>query len=256
MATGLGKTWLAAFDTARPQFRRVLFVAHREEILRQSLDVFRQVNRMPTSACTTAEGSSRTPAYSSPASRRSPGTCTVRPDRFDYIVIDEFHHAAARSYRQVIDHFQPGFLLGLTATPNRMDSADLLALCSDNLVYECPLTEGIECGDLSPFRYFGVADDVDYAPIPWRGGRFDPAALTQAVETQERAQHALDVWRDKGGGRTLAFCVTVAHADFMAEFFQSNGVAAAAVHSGPTQRAAGWLGGAATRGGTAGHLHS
>ena len=168
-------------------------------------------------------------------SRRSPGTWTrFEPDRFDYIVIDEFHHAAARSYRRVIEHFQPGFMLGLTATPNRMDSADLLALCSDNLVYECPLTEGIERGDLSPFRYFGIADDVDYAPIPWRGGRFDPAVLTQAVETQERAQHALDVWRDKGGGRTLAFCVTVSHADFMAEFFRSNGVAAAAVHSGPT----------------------
>ena len=96
----------------------------------------------------------------------------LRPGRFDYVVIDEFHHAAARSYRRVIDHFQPAFLLGLTATPNRMDGADLLALCSDNLVYECPLTEGIERGDLSPFRYFGIADDVDYTPSPWRGGRF------------------------------------------------------------------------------------
>ena len=150
------------------------------------------------------------------------------------MVVDEFHHAAARSYRRVIDHFQPKFLLGLTATPNRMDGADLLALCSDNLVYECPLTEGIERGDLSPFRYFGIADDVDYAPIPWRGGRFDPAALTEAVETQERAQHALDTWRDKGGGRTLAFCVTVSHADFTAEFFRRHGIAAVAVHSSPT----------------------
>jgi hypothetical protein len=155
------------------------------------------------------------------------------PDRFDYVVVDEFHHAAARSYRRVIDHFQPEFLLGLTATPNRMDGADLLALCSDNLVYECPLTEGIERGDLSPFRYFGIADDVDYTPIPWRGGQFDPAALTEAVETQERAQHTLDTWRDKGGGRTLAFCVTVSHANFTAEFFRHHGIAAVAVHSGP-----------------------
>ncbi len=150
------------------------------------------------------------------------------------MIVDEFHHAAARSYRRVIDHFQAGFLLGLTATPKRMDGADLLALCSDNLVYECPLTDGIERGDLSPFRYFGIADDVNYTPIPWRGGRFDPAALTKAVETQERAQHALDVWRDKGDGRTIAFCVTVTHADFTAEFFRRNGIAAVAVHSGPT----------------------
>jgi len=233
MATGLGKTWLAAFDTARPQFRRVLFVAHREEILRQSLEVFRRVQ--PDADLGLYYGG----AKQSGARILFAGVQTlagnldhIEPDRFDYIVIDEFHHAAARSYRRVIEHFQPGFMLGLTATPDRTDSADLLALCSDNLVYECPLTEGIERGDLSPFHYFGIADDVDYAPIPWRGGRFDPAALTQAVETQERAQHALDVWREKGGGRTLAFCVTVTHADFMAEFLRSNGVAAVAVHSG------------------------
>ena len=235
MATGLGKTWLAAFDTARPQFRQVLFVAHREEILRQSLEVFRRVQ--PAADLGLYYGG----AKQSDARILLAGVQTLarnldkfKPDQFDFVVVDEFHHAAARSYRRVIEHFQPRFMLGLTATPNRMDSADLLALCSDNLVYECPLTEGIERGDLSPFRYFGIADDVDYAPIPWRGGRFDPAALTQAVETRERAQHALDIWRDKGGGRTLAFCVTVSHADFMAEFFRSNGVAAAAVHSGAT----------------------
>jgi hypothetical protein len=76
--------------------------------------------------------------------------------------------------------------------PNRLDGADLLALCSDNLVFECSLTDGIKLGDLSRFRYFGIADDVDYAPIPWRGGRFDATSLTEAVETQQRAQHALD----------------------------------------------------------------
>jgi superfamily II DNA or RNA helicase/diadenosine tetraphosphate (Ap4A) HIT family hydrolase/HKD family nuclease len=235
MATGLGKTWLAGFDTARPQFRRVLFVAHREEILRQSLDVFRRTQ--PDTDLGLYYGGAKQPE----ARVLFAGVQTLArnlqrfaPDRFDYVVIDEFHHAAAHSYRRVIDHFQPGFLLGLTATPNRMDGADLLALCSDNLVYECPLTEGIERGDLSPFRYFGIADDVDYAPIPWRGGRFDTAALTEAVETQERSQHALDVWRDKGGGRAIAFCITVTHADFTAEFFRRNGVAAVAVHSGPT----------------------
>jgi superfamily II DNA or RNA helicase/diadenosine tetraphosphate (Ap4A) HIT family hydrolase/HKD family nuclease len=235
MATGLGKTWLAAFDAARPQFRRVLFVAHREEILRQSLDVFRRVQ--PDADLGLYYGGEKQPG----ARVLFAGVQTLAgnlhrfaPDWFDYVVVDEFHHAAARSYRRVIDHFQPGFMLGLTATPNRMDGADLLALCSDNLVYECPLTDGVERGDLSPFRYFGIADDVDYAPIPWRGGRFDPAALTEAVESQERAQHAFDVWRDKGGGRSIAFCVTVSHADFTAEFFRRNGVEAVAVHSGPT----------------------
>jgi len=234
MATGLGKTWLAAFDTARPQFRRVLFVAHREEILRQSLEVFRRVQ--PDADLGLYYGGGKQPdarVVFAGIQTLAGNLHQFAPGRFDYVVVDEFHHAAARSYRRVIDHFQPGFLLGLTATPNRMDGADLLALCSDNLVYECPLTEGIERGDLSPFRYFGIADDVDYAPIPWRGGRFDPVTLTEAVETQERAQHAFDIWRDKGGDRTLAFCATVSHADFTAEFFRRNGVAAVAVHSGP-----------------------
>jgi superfamily II DNA or RNA helicase/diadenosine tetraphosphate (Ap4A) HIT family hydrolase/HKD family nuclease len=235
MATGLGKTWLAGFDTARPQFRRVLFVADREEILRQSLEVFRRVR--PDADLGLYYGGEKHPdadVLFASVQTLAGNLHRFAPDRFDYVVVDEFHHAAARSYRRVIDHFQPQFLLGLTATPNRMDGADLLALCSDNLVYECSLTEGIERGDLSPFRYFGIADDVDYAPIPWRSGRFDPAVLTEAVETQERAQHALDTWRDKGAGRTLAFCVTVSHADFTAEFFRRHGIAAVAVHSGPT----------------------
>ena len=235
MATGLGKTWLAAFDTARPQFRRVLFVAHREEILRQSLGVFRRVR--PDADLGLYYGGEKQPdadVLFASVHTLAGNLHRFPTDRFDYVVVDEFHHAAARSYRRVIDHFTPAFLLGLTATPNRMDGADLLALCSDNLVYECPLTEGLERGDLSPFRYYGIADDVDYAPSPWRGGRFDPAALTEAVETQGRAQHALDTWRDEGGGRTLAFCVTVSHADFTAEFFRRHGIAAAAVHSGPT----------------------
>ncbi len=233
MATGLGKTWLAAYDSARPQFRRVLFVAHREEILRQSLEVFRRVQ--PDVDLGLYYGGAKQPE----AGVLFAGVQTLAsnlhqfaPGRFDYVVIDEFHHAAARSYRKVIDYFQPEFLLGLTATPDRLDGADLYALCGDNLVYECPLTDGIERGDLSPFRYFGIADDVDYTPIPWRGGRFDPDVLTQAVETEKRARYALDQWREKGCGRTLAFCVTVSHAEFMAEFFRRNGVAAVAVHSG------------------------
>jgi superfamily II DNA or RNA helicase/diadenosine tetraphosphate (Ap4A) HIT family hydrolase/HKD family nuclease len=233
MATGLGKTWLAAYDSARPQFRRVLFVAHREEILKQSLEVFRRVQ--PDAELGLYYGGAKQPearVLFASVQTLAANLHRFLPGRFDYVVIDEFHHAAARSYRKVIEYFQPEFLLGLTATPDRLDGADLFALCGDNLVYECPLTDGIERGDLSPFRYFGIADDVDYVSIPWRGGRFDPEVLTQAVETQARALHALDQWREKACGRTLAFCVTVSHAEFMANFFRQNGVEAVAVHSG------------------------
>jgi superfamily II DNA or RNA helicase len=131
MATGLGKTWLAAFDTARPQFKRVLFIAHREEILKQSRAVFRQVQ--PDGDLGLFIGGEKRPdarfvfaSVQTLAGRLE----AFEADAFDYIVIDEFHHAAAPSYRRVIDHFQPKFLLGLTATPDRLDGADLLALCS------------------------------------------------------------------------------------------------------------------------------
>jgi hypothetical protein len=156
------------------------------------------------------------------------------PDEFDYLLVDEFHHAAARTYRRLIDHFRADFLLGLTATPERLDGADLLALCGDNVVFECNLVAGIARGDLARFDYFGIADEVDYTPIPWRNGRFEPEALTDAVATRDRARQALDEWRAKGGGPTLGFCVTVRHADFMAQFFREAGVTAAAVHSGST----------------------
>ncbi len=235
LATGLGKTWLAAFDTARPQYRRVLFVAHREEILRQSRDVYRRVQ--PDADLGLFYGEEKQ------ADARilfaSIQTMTSRlnefdPAHFDYIVVDEFHHASAPSYRRVIDHFRPQFMLGLTATPQRMDGADLLALCHDNLVFECALVEGIDRGDLVPFQYWGIRDVVDFAPIPWRNGRFDPQALTEAVETQDRAEQALREWSTRRGTRTLAFCCSVTHADFMQRFFTERGIRCAAVHSGPS----------------------
>lgn len=235
MATGLGKTWVAAFDTARPSFRRVLFVAHRDEILRQSRDVFRAVQ--PDADLGLFTGTEKHPAARvvfASVQTLARHLTAFDAEEFDYVVVDEFHHAAARSYRKVLDHFRPGFLLGLTATPERLDGADLLALCDDNLVFECMLVDGIHRGDLASFGYFGIRDVVDYEPIPWRNGRFDPDVLTSAVATRTRAQQALDEWRRHGGGPTLGFCVTVRHADFMANFFTELGVRAAAVHTGPT----------------------
>ncbi|WP_024440929.1 DUF3427 domain-containing protein [Mycobacterium sp. UM_WGJ] len=235
MATGLGKTWLAAFDAARPEVVRVLFVAHREEILKQSRDVFRQV--IPQASLGLYYGDEKQPGAEvvfASVQTLSRNLDRFTPDAFDYIVVDEFHHAAAATYRNVLNHFTPNFLLGLTATPDRMDGADLLALCADNLVFSCDLAEGIQRDELVPFHYWGVPDPVDFTPIPWRNGKFDPAALEAAVETQDRAQSAFDEWQSRRGARTLAFCVTKHHADFMAEFFTARGIRCASVHSGPT----------------------
>jgi superfamily II DNA or RNA helicase len=235
LATGLGKTWLAAFD-AQP-FRRVLFVAHREEILAQARRTFRGIR--PNATLGHYTGKSKDPGAdvvfaSIQTIGKSGHLARFDARAFDYVVVDEFHHADAKTYRRLIDHFEPAFLLGLTATPERTDGGDLLALCGENLVYRCDLAEGIEQQQLCPFHYFGIPDLVEYENIPWRSGRFDERALESAVATEARATNAIEQWQTHGGTRTLAFCVSQRHADFMAAFFGARGVACASVHAGPT----------------------
>ena len=235
LATGLGKTWLSAFDSDRLEFHRVLFVAHREEILNQAIETFRRCR--PKSRLGRYSGQEKDlNADVVFASIQTLGRVEhlrqFPPDAFDYVVIDEFHHAAARTYRNLIAHFTPKFLLGLTATPDRMDGADLLGLCEENLVFRCNAFEGIEGGLLSPFSYFGVPDEVDYSNIPWRSSGFDETELTAALATGARAANALEQLKKHGGSRTLAFCCSQRHAGFMADYFTKVGLRAVAVHSG------------------------
>jgi superfamily II DNA or RNA helicase/HKD family nuclease len=237
LATGLGKTWLSAYDSSMPEFQRVLFVAHRDEILTQAMQTYRRIR--PTARLGRYTGKEKLPDSevlfaSIQTLGRQQHLNLFEPDSFDYIVVDEFHHAAARTYRRLIDYFDPKFLLGLTATPERMDGGDLLGLCQENLVFRCDVMAGIRQGLLCPFHYFGVPDEVDYANIPWRNSRFDEEQLTRAVATRSRAQNALEQYKQRAGSRTLGFCCSQRHADFMADFFNEAGVCAAAVHSGPT----------------------
>ncbi len=240
LATGVGKTLLAAFDAKAMGSERVLFVAHREEILGQAKDNWQKV--FPDKVVGTYQGG----VYdrdvdllfaSVQTLSRVSHLAQFAPDRFDYIVVDEFHHAAASTYRKLLAHFRPRFLLALTATPERMDGRSLLDLCGDNLVYRRDLVHGISQRLLVPFHYFGVKDSVDFEPIPWRSGRFDATALTTAVATQERAELALAQYEkhaSTGPRRTLCFCCTVEHADYMADFFRRHGKTAQAVGHGPT----------------------
>jgi superfamily II DNA or RNA helicase len=235
LATGLGKTWLSAFDSYRAEFRRILFVAHREEILTQAMRTFRRIR--PQASLGNYTGSDKVPDAdvlfaSIQTLGRQRHLKDFKRNCFDYIIVDEFHHAAAATYRNLIAHFTPKFLLGLTATPERTDGGDLLGLCQENLVYRCDLTRGIREGLLAPFHYFGVPDEVDYRNIPWRNHRFDEAELTRAVATEKRGRNALDQLRSRGGRRTIAFCCSQRHCDFMADFFSQNGYRSVAVHSG------------------------
>jgi superfamily II DNA or RNA helicase/SOS-response transcriptional repressor LexA len=234
LATGLGKTWLSAFDAVQMGARRILFVAHREEILYQAAETFLRIK--PDSRVGFYMGKQRDRTVDILcASVQTLGKEThlerFSPQHFDYIVVDEFHHAAAPVYHRLLSYFAPQFLLGLTATPDRTDRSDILSLCDDNLVFEFPLFEGVKGEFLVPFHYHGIYDDtVDYAEIPWRNGKFDPNLLAHKLATLGRARHALRIWRQQKQSRTLAFCVSRAHADFMASQFAKQGVRAAAVH--------------------------
>lgn len=236
MATGLGKTYLSAFDATKMNAKRVLFVAHREEILFQAEESFLRVR--PHARVGRYNGiqkdfdvdllfaSVQTLGRSWHLDRFDPGY-------FDYIVVDEFHHAAASTYRRLLSHFKPQFLLGLTATPDRTDHSDILSLCDDNLIFTRDLIFGIEKELLCPFTYYGIYDEsVDYSEIPWRNGRFDPESLSNKLATLARARHAFRQWREKAQRRTLAFCVSIRHARFMAQSFQKEGLLAESVYQG------------------------
>jgi superfamily II DNA or RNA helicase len=235
LATGLGKTWLSAFDSQ--SFERVLFVAHREEILEQALSTFRRIRPSATLGRYMGQQRDADAAIlfaSVQTLSRKEHLEQFASGHFDYIVVDEFHHAESPTYRRILERFTPKFLLGLTATPERTDGADLLALCGNNLVYSCNLVDGVRQALLCPFDYYGVPDEIDYSRVPWRRTSFDEEELTRAAATETRAQNALEQLEKRGGKRALGFCVSQRHADFMRDFFSRRGKRAASVHAGPT----------------------
>jgi superfamily II DNA or RNA helicase/HKD family nuclease/predicted house-cleaning noncanonical NTP pyrophosphatase (MazG superfamily) len=233
-ATGLGKTFLAAFD-ARDALR-VLFIAHREELLRQAAAAFAAV--YPSrSVGFVGDGLAeldRDCVFASVQTLSRPAFLEQHDlSRFDYVVIDEFHHAGADSYLRLLEALSPRFLLGLTATPFRGDHRDLLELCDGNLAYQVGLFEAIALGWLVPFRYFGVADTVVYDDALLTARRtYDATRLTQRVNTPERAARAIERFREHDSRAALGFCVSIEHATFMAERFVAAGIPSAAVHSG------------------------
>nr|WP_211194023.1 DEAD/DEAH box helicase family protein [Pyxidicoccus fallax] len=241
LATGLGKTLLAALDVVafgkeREQTPRVLFLAHREELLVQAAETFRRQMPHLRFGWYVGEQSQLTGdvVFASVQKLSRPeGLQRLRETAaFDYAIVDEVHHAAAASYRSILAQLNPAFLLGLTATPERADDGDVLGLFDDHLAWRSDLGEGIQEGLLAPFAYFGLKDAVDYENIPWRNQRFDPEQLAQAVQTEARMRTLWRAWREHTASRTLVFCCSVAHADYVRRWLGEQGVRAVAVYSG------------------------
>jgi len=231
-ATGTGKTLISAFDFARFYHQNpeanFLFVAHREEILKQALGAYRGVLRN-SSFGELWVGNNKPTKYqhlfaSIQSLNNQIDTLNLSDDYFDYIVIDEVHHIAASSYRGILKHFNPQILLGLTATPERHDGTDILSDFCNVIAAELRLPEAINQRHLSPFQYFAVDDDTDLTKIPWSKGRYDIGELTNLYTHNDqrvlRILQSLDeVVTDISQMRALAFCVSKTHANYMAQKF-------------------------------------
>ncbi|MER6649817.1 DUF3427 domain-containing protein [Streptomyces sp. NPDC000971] len=248
-ATGTGKTVMAALDFKRLRQTlgrepRLLFVAHRKEILEQSLRVYQNVLIDANFGELFYAGEIPdhwTHVFASVQSLNARVLERFTPGHFDVIVIDEFHHSTSLTYRRLLDHFAPQELLGLTATPERMDGLNVQdEFFEGRIAAEMRLWEALENDLLSPFHYFGVTDNTDMRAIAWKRGAYDSTALSNLFTGNDArarlvVRAVIDKVTDPESMRALGFCVSVAHAHFMAKYFQRAGINARAL-SGETPR--------------------
>lgn len=235
-ATGIGKTYLAAFDSRN--YEKILFVAHREEILKQAAISFKNVRNSTDIGFFYNETKDTNKSFvfalvQTLGKKEYLNEEYFPKDYFDYIVIDEFHHAVSSNYRNIIDYFKPKFLLGITATPERLDSKDVFCICDYNTVYEIRLSDAINKGYLVPFRYYGIYDEtVDYNNIMVHNGKYDNKALEEALMFNKRGTLIVNNYNKYNSSRALGFCSSKKHAEYMARFFNEKGIKSVAVYSG------------------------
>ncbi len=240
-ATGTGKTVVAAFDYKRSvkehRQDRLLFVAHREEILKQSRGIFRTILRNQNFGellVGNHEPDHREQLFVSIQSFNARHLWDIiPPDFYDFIIVDEFHHAAAASYQRLLNHFRPKFLLGLTATPERSDDLDIVKYFDNHITAEIRLPDAINRKLLCPFQYFGITDDtsIDLRDITWSRGGYNQTELDKVFTGNDaRAQLVIKKVRetllDVHHARGLCFCVSQNHAAFMAKSFNHTNIPA------------------------------
>lgn len=243
-ATGVGKTVIAAFDYKdftkenRKEKNRLLFIAHREEILKQSRDTFRAILKDNNFGDLYVGGNipeSLDHLFMSIQSFNSSKLYEkTTSDFYDFIIVDEFHHAEAPSYKKLLDYYAPKILLGLTATPERMDGKNVLERFDDRIAAEMRLSEAIDKKLLSPFQYFAVSDSVDLSKLKWTRGGYDKNELQNVYTSNDIRvsgiisslyKYVTDIDEVVG----LGFCVSVEHAKYMADRFNSRGIPSIAV---------------------------
>lgn len=237
LPTGTGKTFLSAFDSLKVQ-GRILFIVHRLDILSQSKEAFEKI--YPNEKLGLLTGEEKENIFDSKVLFASKDTLRntdilnqFKPDEFDYIIVDEVHHGQAPSYQIVLKYFVPNFfMLGLTATPDRMDRKDIFELFDYQKVFEYSLIEAIENGFLVPYTYYGLKDNIDYNKIHFSGNKYNVADLDRHLIIRERNERIFEEYVQKGSGnKALGFCNSVKHAEAMADLFNSMGVPSCAITS-------------------------
>ncbi len=246
-ATGTGKTIISAFDYKRflqnRNTSKLLFVAHRKEILVQAIATFRGVLKDNNFGELWVDGlvpKNFDHVFASVQTlNNNMGQLNLDPDNYDFIVIDEVHHIAATSYRPIINYFKPTILLGLTATPERMDNANILEDFCNHIAAEIRLPEALNSKILCPFQYFGISDNIDLSGVQWVKGKYMASELSDIYTSNDQRVGEiitnLDRYtKDLSAVRALGFCVTMEHAKYMAEKFLLAGLKAAYLTSNNT----------------------
>lgn len=243
-ATGTGKTVVAALDYRRlaensPDGTRpkLLFVAHRKEILQQSLRTYREVLSDATFGELYVDGTRPERwehVFASVQSLKSYGVAQIPADTYEVVVIDEFHHAEAKSYRELIEHLEPAELVGLTATPERADGVNVASFFDHRIATQLRLWDALGADLLCPFHYFAISDNTDLRTVKWSRGKYEETALSSVYTGNDaRARIILKELRNKmpdvSSMRALGFCVDVDHATYMAKVFNDAGIPAGVV---------------------------
>ncbi|HEU5166245.1 MAG TPA: DEAD/DEAH box helicase family protein, partial [Chitinophagaceae bacterium] len=238
-ATGTGKTVISAFDFKRFKNKvsnaKLLFVAHRKEILQQAQATFQGILRDNNFGELWVDGIEPEKydcVFASVQTLNNRiGSLSLSESFFDFIIVDEVHHIAAASYRPILNRFKPKILLGLTATPERMDGEDILKDFCDTIAAEIRLPEALNRKLLCPFQYFGITDSVDLSKVTWQNGKYLPNELTKIYTQNDRRSGEIifnlnKYLKDINEARALCFCITQEHAQFMAEKFSLVGLKA------------------------------
>lgn len=237
-ATGTGKTMISAFDfkaylKENPQ-AKFLFIAHRIEILRQSLHTFRNVLKDQNFGELYGDGyhpTQKNAVFATIQTLSNQIESFSNPEYYDYIILDEVHHASASTYQKVINYYHPKILLGLTATPERMDGKNILTDFNHRIAAEIRLPDALNNKLLCPFQYFGISDSVDYSRIKWNNGRYDTEELTNVLtandfRVRDIIKNLQSYTKDFKEVRAIGFCASIKHAKFMKQKFENVGLAA------------------------------